>query len=46
MEMQIRAAKVRVDRIINLYKVTLLDCVSAEYRARRKKMLHNIPELY
>jgi len=40
-ELQTGAAKVRVDRIFNLYKVTFLDCVSAEYRARRKKMLQN-----
>ena len=31
----------RMNRIINLYMVTLLVCVSAEYRARREKMLQN-----
>jgi len=39
--MQTGAAKVRVDRIINLCMVTLLVCVSAEYRARREKILQN-----
>jgi hypothetical protein len=38
-ELQRGAAKVRLNRIINLYMVTLLDIVSAEYRARREKML-------
>jgi hypothetical protein len=31
--LQTGAAKVRMDGIINLYMVTLLDCVSAECRA-------------
>ena len=41
MELQKREGKVRVDIIINLNMVTLLVCVSAEYRARRAKMLQN-----
>ena len=35
MELQTGVAKVRTDRIINLYMVTLFDCVSAEYRTMR-----------
>jgi hypothetical protein len=40
-ELQAGAAKERMDRIINLYMVTLLDCLGAEYRARRGKILQN-----
>ena len=32
---------VRMDRISSLYRVDLLDCVSAESRARRGNMLQN-----
>jgi len=32
-----------MNRIISLYMVTLLDCMIAEYRARREKKLQNIP---
>ena len=37
--MQTGAAKLRIDRITNLYMVTLLDCVSAEGEVGR--MLQN-----
>ena len=41
MELQTREAYERMDRINNLYRASLLDCVSAESRARKGKMLHN-----
>jgi hypothetical protein len=34
---------IRMDRISNSNRITLLDCVSAECRARREKMLQNTP---
>jgi len=38
-----RGEKVRMERLWNLYRVNLLDCVGAEYRARRGNMLQNTP---
>jgi len=36
-ELQSGAASVIMDRISNLYSVSLLDCVGAEYRARKEE---------
>jgi hypothetical protein len=40
-ELRTREAHVRMDRISNLYRASLLECVSAESRVRKGKMLQN-----
>jgi hypothetical protein len=40
-ELQTGPASVIMDRISDLYRVSLSDCVGAEYRARKGEMLQN-----
>ena len=43
MELQTGASQVRMDRVSNLHRASLLDSVIAESRATKMKMLQNTP---
>ena len=43
MELQTGPASVIMDRISDLYRVSLFECVGAENRARKGEMLQNAP---